>query len=148
MKVTIEFEYSSSNISFVKYLLKIISFGVKIKIMKIIQTDKKNDRGRFKFTIPFIQNVTSEETKIPVSSMVNCTRKRDVLEARYIAMYWSRVFTDKYLRQIGEEFGKKDHATVINAIRKVNIYSVSKSSTEANFKSHFKRVGERLRAMI
>ena len=48
------------------------------------------------------------------------TRKREVVEARQIAMFLAKKHTDLSLKAIGFHFGKRDHSTVIHAITTVN----------------------------
>ena len=43
------------------------------------------------------------------------TRKREIVQARQIAMYFSKVLTNSSLSTIGAKIGKKDHATVLHA---------------------------------
>lgn len=47
-------------------------------------------------------------------------RTRDIAFARQIAMYLTRELTDLSLPKIGDEFGGRDHTTVLHAIRKIN----------------------------
>lgn len=47
------------------------------------------------------------------------TRKREIVEARQVAMYLSKRNTNESLSQIGREIGQKDHATVIHACKTV-----------------------------
>lgn len=63
-----------------------------------------------------IINRTSEFTNIPVGIMTNCTRKREVVDARRMAIVIIKKNTKLSLSQIGVLF-KRDHATVIHALR-------------------------------
>ena len=47
------------------------------------------------------------------------SRGREVVNARQIAMYLMRNLTNLPLKEIGEEFGGRNHATVLSSIRKV-----------------------------
>jgi len=80
-----------------------------------------------------ISNSHSEEVNIPrikekVSSIFNIKmedfnskkRTRSIAYPRQIAMYLSRELTDLSLPKIGEEFGGRDHTTVIHAYDKVS----------------------------
>ena len=51
--------------------------------------------------------------------MSSSRRLREVARPRQIAMYLSKVLTPKSLADIGKKFGKKDHTTVMHAIKKV-----------------------------
>jgi chromosomal replication initiator protein len=48
----------------------------------------------------------------------NC-RSRDIARPRQLAMYLSKILTPKSLADIGRKFGKKDHTTVIHAVKKI-----------------------------
>jgi chromosomal replication initiator protein len=47
-------------------------------------------------------------------------RTRNVAYPRQIAMYLARKLTDLSLPKIGDEFGGRDHTTVIHAYEKIN----------------------------
>ena len=47
------------------------------------------------------------------------SRKKEIVEARQVAMYLIRKIIGKTLSEIGNHFGGKDHTTVINSIKKV-----------------------------
>lgn len=67
-----------------------------------------------------ISNTVSSFTGIPLSVMFLKTRKREVVEARQLSMTFAKVFTNCSLRTIGDEFGGKDHATVLHAEKTIN----------------------------
>jgi chromosomal replication initiator protein len=48
------------------------------------------------------------------------SKKQEIAQARQIAMYLSRKFTDKSYSTIGEVIGKRDHATVLHACKTVS----------------------------
>ena len=47
-------------------------------------------------------------------------KKKNVTDARAIAMYLSRIMTDESLQRIGLEFGGRDHSTVIYSHEKIS----------------------------
>lgn len=72
-----------------------------------------------------IVQIVSREIGISVESMKQKTRKREVVEARQIAMWMLKRHTKLSLDAIGEYFENDkehvfDHATVLHAIRTVN----------------------------
>ncbi|WP_054951688.1 chromosomal replication initiator protein DnaA [Numidum massiliense] len=70
-------------------------------------------------TIHDIQRVVSDYYKLRVEDMKAKRRTRTVVFPRQIAMYLSRELTDFSLPKIGEEFGGRDHTTVIHAYDKI-----------------------------
>ncbi len=66
-------------------------------------------------TIEEIQRIVCEYMNIDEDRMRSKTRKREVVRARQIAMYFCKQFTDSSLKTIGLHFGGRDHSTVIHA---------------------------------
>lgn len=71
-------------------------------------------------TIPYIQTCCAEFFDLRVEDFKAKKRTRAVAWPRQIAMYLSRELTDSSLPKIGEEFGGRDHTTVLHACDKVN----------------------------
>jgi chromosomal replication initiator protein len=71
-------------------------------------------------SIDFIQKVVSDYFNIPMELLKSKTRKREVVQARQIAMYFAKSMTKSSLASIGMQCGGKDHATVLHACRTVN----------------------------
>lgn len=71
-------------------------------------------------SIDYIQKVVSDYFSIPVDLMHSKTRKREIVQARQIAMYFSKILTKSSLATIGSQIGGKDHATVLHACKTVN----------------------------
>lgn len=70
--------------------------------------------------IPTIKRIVSMEHRINPEVLVSKTRKREVVQARQIAMYFAKDYTTASLATIGQEIGGKDHATVLHACKTVN----------------------------
>ena len=70
-------------------------------------------------TIDYIQKVVCDYFDISVESIQSRTRKREIVQARQIAMYFSKQFTKAPLSLIGIRCGNKDHATVLHACKTV-----------------------------
>lgn len=71
-------------------------------------------------TIDSIQDVVSSYFNLRVDDLKSQRRTRNVAYPRQIAMYLSRKLTDMSLPKIGEEFGGRDHTTVIHAYEKIS----------------------------
>ena len=66
-------------------------------------------------TIEKIQKVTAEHFALRVDELKAKKRTKNVALPRQIAMYLARELTDSSLPKIGEEFGGRDHTTVMHA---------------------------------
>jgi chromosomal replication initiator protein len=66
-------------------------------------------------TIDEIQRIVCEYMDIEEDRVRGKTRKREVVRARQIAMYFCKQFTQNSLKTIGLHFGGRDHSTVIHA---------------------------------
>lgn len=77
-----------------------------------------------------IKNIVAEYYNITTNQLTSNLRTSSIVVARHIAMYLCRDLLNLPLIKIGEEFGGKDHTTVINACEKVN----KKLKTDANYK--------------
>ncbi|MDD6793965.1 MAG: chromosomal replication initiator protein DnaA [Clostridiaceae bacterium] len=71
-------------------------------------------------TINLIQDIVSSYFNLRVEDLKSQRRTRNVAYPRQIAMYLSRKLTDMSLPKIGEEFGGRDHTTVIHAYEKIS----------------------------
>lgn len=63
-------------------------------------------------------------------------RNKSIAVSRHIAMYITREMTDLSYKEIGEFFGKKDHSTVIHAIKKIG----KKIKEEKNFAREIEKI--------
>ena len=68
------------------------------------------------------------------------TRKREVVQARQLAMYFSKNLTKYSLSYIGNQIGKKDHATVLYACKTIT----DLIETDRNFKLQVEEIQRKL----
>jgi len=71
-------------------------------------------------TIQDIQKIVGQEYNVKLEDFKAKKRTKSVAFPRQIAMYLSRELTDFSLPKIGEEFGGRDHTTVIHAHEKIS----------------------------
>ena len=83
-------------------------------------TEKIVGEQKSEMTIDKVQKVVCEYFNISREDLVSKTRKRQIVQARQIAMYMSRSLINCSLSTIGAEIGGKDHATVLHACTTVN----------------------------
>jgi chromosomal replication initiator protein len=67
-----------------------------------------------------IQKVVCDYFNIHVDQLQEKTRKREIVQARQVAMFFSKSLTKSSLATIGSQIGNKDHATVLHACKTVN----------------------------
>ena len=76
-------------------------------------------RPRGPVSVARIQQAVAETYGVPVEKMKARGRASQIALARQVAMYLAREFTHLSLSQIGEQFGGRDHTTVLHAHRKI-----------------------------
>jgi len=70
-------------------------------------------------TVEFIQNLVADHFNVPVEKLAGKTRKRSIVVARQLSMYLAKNLTNKSLKAIGDQFGGRDHSTVIYSCKTV-----------------------------
>lgn len=70
-------------------------------------------------TIDDIMEAVAAHFGIKVADLKGKRRSRSIVHPRQIAMYLARELTDASLPRIGEEFGGRDHTTVMHACEKI-----------------------------
>lgn len=70
-------------------------------------------------SIDNIQRIVAEYYKIKINDLLSPRRTRSVARPRQVAMALSKELTSHSLPEIGENFGGRDHTTVLHACRKV-----------------------------
>ncbi len=102
-------------------LLARASLENKIPNLELVKEVVRSIIGevRTQITIEEIQRAVCEHLGIPQDLMRAKTRKQEVVNARQIAMYFSKELTNSSLKTIGLHFGGRDHSTVIHALQTV-----------------------------
>ncbi|MFT5386602.1 MAG: chromosomal replication initiator protein [Saprospiraceae bacterium] len=70
-------------------------------------------------TVEFIQELVGDHFDVSVDKLKGQTRKRSIVIARQLSMYLAKNLTNKSLKSIGENFGGRDHSTVIYSCKAV-----------------------------
>jgi chromosomal replication initiator protein len=92
---------------------------ITIELAKqMIDTFVKNKAREI--SIDYIQKIVCDYFNLPLELINSKTRKREIVQARQLAMYFSKKLTKSSLATIGIHCGNKDHATVLHACRTVN----------------------------
>jgi chromosomal replication initiator protein len=91
-------------------------------------------------SIDYIQKVVCDYFDLPIELLKSKTRKREVVQARQIAMYFAKSMTKSSLATIGLHCGGKDHATVLHACRTVN----NLMDTDKRFKNYIEELNKKI----
>lgn len=74
-----------------------------------------------KISIDYIQKVVCDYFNLPVEAINSKTRKREIIKARQLAMYFAKQYSNFSLRDIGNEMGNIDSKEVNNVIQNVEV---------------------------
>ena len=88
-------------------------------VLSSFATDRILNKLKQIHEISDIQEKVCDYYKLSVNEIQTKSRKRDVVQARQIAMYLARKYTKSSLTVIGEQIGNRDHATVLHAVKTV-----------------------------
>ena len=106
---------------------------------KLINKLVKNSKREL--SIEYISKVVCDYFNMPVDALQAKTRKREIVQARQIAMYFSKSLTKYSLASIGAQIGSKDHATVLHACKTVN----NLKDTDKNFRQFVEDIEKKLK---
>ncbi|KGO89629.1 chromosomal replication initiator protein DnaA [Flavobacterium suncheonense] len=91
-------------------------------------------------SIDYIQKVVSDYFQLDMETLQSKTRKRDVVQARQLAMFFAKKFTKSSLATIGSQIGDRDHATVLHACKTVD----NLVATDKQFKKYVEDIHKKL----
>ncbi len=109
---------------------------VKQMVDKLVKNTQKE------ISIDYIQKVVCDYFGMPVGLIASKTRKREIVQARQIAMYFAKLMTKSSLSTIGSRIGSKDHATVLHACKTVN----NLVETDKRFKGYIVDIEKKLKS--
>lgn len=115
---------------------KAITIDLAMDMINKIVRQKKQE-----ITIDYIQKVVCDYFNMPADSLQSKTRKREVVQARQIAMFFCKTLTKSSLATIGANIGNKDHATVLHACKTVH----DLIDTNKQFKGDIEAIEKRLK---
>lgn len=104
-------------------------------IVKEIQSD---------VSVDFIQKTVADYFKVELEAMKGKIKKREIVVPRQVAMYFCKRYTQLTLALIGQNFGGRDHSTVIHALEMVE----DLMKTDTNFKNSVDDLGKKLKSRV
>ncbi|WKZ60695.1 MAG: chromosomal replication initiator protein DnaA [Cyclobacteriaceae bacterium] len=117
-------------------LKKEIDLDLAKEVLKNIIREIQSD-----VSVDFIQKTVSEYFKVDLDAMKGKVKKREIVIPRQVAMYFCKRYTQLTLALIGENFGGRDHSTVIHALESVE----DMMKTDSNFKASVEELGKKLK---
>ncbi|MFS4481499.1 chromosomal replication initiator protein DnaA [Hyunsoonleella sp. 2307UL5-6] len=105
---------------------------------QIVEKFVKNTKREV--SIDYIQKVVSDYFQMDVDTLQSKTRKRHIVQARQLAMFFAKKMTKASLASIGSQIGKRDHATVLHACKTVD----NLSSTDKQFRKYVEDISKKL----
>ncbi|MBV9094863.1 MAG: chromosomal replication initiator protein DnaA [Streptosporangiaceae bacterium] len=93
--------------------------SVDLQLAEIVLKDLIPETQGPQITTAAIMGQTASYFGLSIEDLCGTSRSRVLVTARHIAMYLCRELTDLSLPKIGQQFGGRDHTTVINADRKI-----------------------------
>jgi len=91
-------------------------------------------------SIDYIQKVVSDYFQMDVDTLQSKTRKRHIVQARQLAMFFAKKLTKASLASIGSQIGQRDHATVLHACKTVD----NLASTDKQFRKYVEDLRKKL----
>ena len=92
---------------------------VDLTLAEIVLKDLIPEGGEPEITAGLIIGQTSSYFGLTIDDLCGSSRSRTLVTARQIAMYLCRELTELSLPKIGQQFGGRDHTTVMHADRKI-----------------------------
>jgi chromosomal replication initiator protein len=112
---------------------------IGLDLAKEVLRDMMQD-VKVNLTIEEIQRIVCDYLNIEEDLVRAKTRKREVVRARQIAMYYSKKLTQHSLKTIGLHFGGRDHSTVIHANKTVE----DQMETDEQFRETVEEIGRKI----
>ncbi len=117
-------------------LKKDIDLDLAKEVMKNIVKEIQSD-----VSVDFIQKTVGDYFRVELEAMKGKVKKREIVIPRQVAMYFCKRYTQLTLALIGENFGGRDHSTVIHALESVE----DMMKSDPNFKNSVEELTKKLK---
>ena len=107
----------------------------KLMVEKLVSAPKHE------ITIDYIQKTVCDYYKVPFDLIQGKTRKREIVQARQVSMFFAKNLTKSSLANIGLHIGGRDHATVLHSCKAVN----NLIDTDKNFRNQITELEKKLK---
>jgi chromosomal replication initiator protein len=120
--------------------------SVDLQLAEIVLKDLIPEAQGPQITTATIMGQTASYFGLSIDDLCGTSRSRVLVTARHIAMYLCRELTDLSLPKIGQQFGGRDHTTVINADRKIRSLMAERRSIYTQVTELTNRIKQQARA--
>jgi chromosomal replication initiator protein len=120
--------------------------SVDLQLAEIVLKDLIPEATGPQITTATIMGQTASYFGLSIEDLCGTSRSRVLVTARHIAMYLCRELTDLSLPKIGQQFGGRDHTTVINADRKIRSLMAERRSIYTQVTELTNRIKQQARA--
>ncbi|MDR1225594.1 MAG: chromosomal replication initiator protein DnaA [Prevotellaceae bacterium] len=110
-------------------------------VVNVVNKNIKNTQKEI--TVDFIYKTVCSYFGMAADNAQSKTRKREIVQARQIAMYFSKSMTKTSLTSIGSQIGGKNHATVLHACKTVS----NLMETDRQFNDIISNIEKKLKTM-
>lgn len=116
---------------------------INLELAKKTVREVASDR-KVNISIEYITKAVCEYMNVEEDKVRDKNRKKEVVTARQLAMYLSKVLTKSTLKTIGLHFGGRDHSTVIHAFNSVE----ESLSLDKNFKEIYESIKNKIELSV
>ena len=102
--------------------------AVDLSLAEVVLKDLMPDTQASAITAATIMAQTADYFGLTIEDLCGSSRSRVLVNARQVAMYLCRELTELSLPKIGQQFGGRDHTTVIHADRKIRTLMAERRS--------------------
>ncbi len=120
-------------------LKKEIDLELAKEVLKNIVKEIQSD-----VSVDYIQKTVADFFKVELEAMKSKGKKREIVMPRQTAMYFCKRYTQLTLALIGENFGGRDHSTVIHALESVE----DMMKTDANYKNSVEELTKKFKSRM
>lgn len=98
---------------------KLTNREVNVELAEEAMKDIFERASENKMTTEFIQEIIADYYKISVADLKSTKKPKNIAYPRQIGMYLTRKLLDKSLSDVGNDYGGRDHTTVLHACNKI-----------------------------
>ncbi len=121
---------------------ELIGKKVNLDILKNQLRDIISSNSTENISLDVIQKVIADNYQISISDLKGKKREKKFVVPRQIAIYISRELTEISYTELGNEFGGKDHSTIMTAYKKIAEQIKIDSSLESRIQSYIREIKE------